>query len=53
MLGLQPVPTVAEVFLWLAYAIPMGAYVLWPQRRPTVRERSTSPVGTAPSTTTA
>jgi high-affinity iron transporter len=53
MLGLQPVPTVAEVILWLAYAIPMGAYVLWPQRRPTVRERSTSPVGTAPSTTTA
>jgi high-affinity iron transporter len=33
MLGLQPVPTVAEVLVWLAYAIPMGAYVLWPQRR--------------------
>jgi high-affinity iron transporter len=33
MLGLQPVPTVAEVVIWLAYAIPMGAYVLWPQRR--------------------
>jgi high-affinity iron transporter len=32
MLGLQPVPTVAEVFVWLAYAVPMGAYVLWPQR---------------------
>jgi high-affinity iron transporter len=32
MLGLRPVPTVAEVFVWLAYAVPMGAYVLWPQR---------------------
>jgi high-affinity iron transporter len=30
MLGVQPVPTVAEVVLWLAYAIPMGFYVLWP-----------------------
>ncbi len=33
MLGLQPVPTVAEVTLWLAYAIPMSVYVLWPQGR--------------------
>jgi high-affinity iron transporter len=33
MLGLQPVPTVAEVLAWIAYAVPMGAYVLWPQRR--------------------
>jgi high-affinity iron transporter len=32
MLGLQPVPTEAEIAVWLAYAIPMGAYVLWPQR---------------------
>ena len=32
VLGLQPVPTVAEVTAWLLYAIPMGAYVLWPQR---------------------
>ena len=31
--GLQPVPTVAEILVWLAYAIPMGAYVLWPQPR--------------------
>jgi high-affinity iron transporter len=35
MLGLQPVPNVAEVLVWLAYAIPMGAYVLWPQPRRT------------------
>jgi high-affinity iron transporter len=32
MLGLQPTPTVAEVFAWLVYAVPMGLYVLWPQR---------------------
>lgn len=35
MLGLQPVPTVAEIGAWLLFAIPMGLYVLWPQpRRP-------------------
>lgn len=33
MLGLQPVPTVGEVFAWLLYAVPMGLYVLWPQRQ--------------------
>jgi high-affinity iron transporter len=32
VLGLQPVPTVAEVLAWLLYAVPMGAYVLWPHR---------------------
>jgi high-affinity iron transporter len=35
MLGLQPNPTVGEATAYLLYAIPMGAYVLWPQRRPT------------------
>jgi high-affinity iron transporter len=43
MLGLQAVPTVAEVFLWLAYAIPMGAYVLWPQRPARGRETASAP----------
>jgi high-affinity iron transporter len=43
MLGLQPVPTVAEVALWLAYAVPMGAYVLWPQR-PRRRTTAGAPV---------
>jgi high-affinity iron transporter len=38
MLGLQPVPTVAEVIVWLAYAVPMTAYVLWPPRRRVRRE---------------
>jgi high-affinity iron transporter len=32
MLGLQPVPTYAELAAWLAFAIPMCAYVLWPHR---------------------
>jgi high-affinity iron transporter len=31
MLGLQPVPTVAELTLWVVYAVVMSAYVLWPQ----------------------
>jgi high-affinity iron transporter len=31
MLGLQPRPTVAEVGIYLIYAIPMLLYVLWPQ----------------------
>ncbi len=31
MLGLQPMPTVIEAILYLAYAIPVAAYVLWPQ----------------------
>lgn len=38
MLGLQPVPTLAEVSLWLAYALPMGLYVLWPASRPRARQ---------------
>jgi high-affinity iron transporter len=31
MFGLQPEPTFGEIFVWLAYAIPMTAFVLWPQ----------------------
>ena len=37
VLGLQPVPTVAEVLAWVLYAVPMGVYVLWPQRTRPVR----------------
>ncbi len=48
LLGLYPFPSVAEVVVWLAYAIPMLAYVLWPQRS-RARDRSTTPVQ-APST---
>jgi high-affinity iron transporter len=32
MFGLQPVPTVAEVFVWLAYVVPMTIYILKPAR---------------------
>jgi len=42
LLGLYPYPSVAEVVVWLAYAIPMLVYVLWPQRRP-VRDSHRSP----------
>ena len=32
MLGLQPQPTEVEVLVYLLYAIPMGLYVVWPDR---------------------
>jgi high-affinity iron transporter len=32
MLGLQPTPTVGETLIYLLYAIPMTAYVLWPNQ---------------------
>src|SRR3954464_3123360 len=32
MLGLQPQPTVIEAVGYLAYAVPMALYVLWPSR---------------------
>ena len=41
LLGFQPVPTVAELAVWLLYAVPMSIYVLWPQRP---RTQSTPPV---------
>ncbi len=44
MLGLQPIPTVGEVGVWLLYAIPMGLYVLWPQRRRLQTDARPSPV---------
>ena len=37
MFGFQPTPTVAELLIWLAYAVPMAAYVVWPQGRPSPR----------------
>jgi high-affinity iron transporter len=36
LFGFQAVPTVAELGIWMLYAVPMSAYVLWPQR-PTLR----------------
>ena len=46
MLGVQPVPTVAEVVAWIAYAIPMGLYVMWPHDRGPARSRAA--VATSP-----
>jgi high-affinity iron transporter len=38
MLGLQPKPVTIEAIVYLAYAVPMTLYVLWPQRfRPSRR----------------
>jgi high-affinity iron transporter len=47
MLGLHAVPTVAEVTVWLLYAIPMGLYVLWPQRSGPVPDRRAVPSATS------
>jgi len=47
MLGLRPEPTVGELLGWLLYLVPVGLYVLWPdRRRPTPRRRQ----ATRPST---
>jgi high-affinity iron transporter len=46
MLGLQPVPTVAEIALWCAYVIPMSLYVLWPHGA-AVSKRSSRTAATA------
>src|ERR1700753_2853320 len=31
MLGLRPAPTQIEAFVYLAYAVPMALFVLWPR----------------------
>ncbi len=53
MLGLQPSPTVIEVTVYLAYAVPMTVFVLWPQgMRPWRRRERVSTrgrIGTAES----
>ncbi len=50
MLGLQSTMTQAEVFAYLAYLIPMLAYVLWPEawRLGAVRRRTLSRGAAAP-----
>ena len=47
VLGLQPVPTVAEVLAWLLYAVPMCTYVLWPH--PPTPARTMPATSPAPS----
>lgn len=52
MLGLQSVMTEAEVFAYLAYLIPMLAYVLWPSswRLSALRKRTAPGGARAPGT---
>ncbi|MDX6666610.1 MAG: high-affinity iron transporter, partial [Solirubrobacteraceae bacterium] len=40
ILGLQPKPTVSEALGWLLYAVPLLAFVLWPDRRRRIRGRA-------------
>ena len=49
MLGLQPTPTAIEALVYLGYALPMAAFVLWPQslRWPRRRVPAGRPVGAA------
>ena len=46
-LGIQPVPTWAEVVAWVLYAVPMSVYVLWPHRFGPRPQRVAEPVPTA------
>jgi high-affinity iron transporter len=42
MFGLQPVPSVAEVVLWVTYAVVMTLYILLPAKTPTADRRPVS-----------
>jgi high-affinity iron transporter len=54
MLGLQPQPVVIEVIVYVAYAVPMALYVLWPDRfRPWRRVRRPKATTRAPAQTAA
>jgi high-affinity iron transporter len=46
VLGFQPKPVAIEVVAWLAYAVPMGLYVLWPtlhRRKPVATKAAPAP----------
>jgi high-affinity iron transporter len=56
MLGLQPTPTTIEVLVYVAYAVPMVLYVVWPDRlrrrrrdREKVETRRGAPAGSPAS----
>jgi high-affinity iron transporter len=56
MLGLQPKPVTIEVIVYLAYAIPMVLYVLWPDKmrpRRRARARAAKPAGARAAQTAA
>ena len=46
VLGLQPQPVVAEVMVWLLYAVPMLTFIAWPRHaaRPAVKPLSVGAV---------
>jgi high-affinity iron transporter len=50
MLGIQPYPVTVEVVAWLLYLVPLLAYLLWPQRRPTRRAAGAAGPSSVPST---
>jgi high-affinity iron transporter len=54
MLGLQPQPTAVEVLVYLAFAVPMGLYVIWPDRwrpgRPLLSLRRSGPTAVTTQT---
>jgi high-affinity iron transporter len=53
MLGLQPEPTVAEALAYVLYAVPMAAYVLWPDRWRLRRRPATAQGSPGPAESTA
>jgi high-affinity iron transporter len=50
MLGLRPEPTVGETLGWLLYLVPVGLYVLWPDRRRGAPRRRPASVTTVEGT---
>jgi high-affinity iron transporter len=50
MLGLRPEPTVGEALGWLLYLVPVGLYVLWPDRRRPAPARRATPMTTVEGT---
>jgi high-affinity iron transporter len=56
MLGLQPKPVVIEAIVYVAYAVPMALYVIWPDRlrgRRQVKRRQPPKAKTTPAQTAA
>jgi high-affinity iron transporter len=50
MLGLRPEPTVGEALGWLLYLVPVGLYVLWPDRWRAAPRQPRTPVTTVEGT---
>jgi high-affinity iron transporter len=52
MFGVQPQPTIGELLVWVAFAVPMLAYVWRPPRRPGPRPLAASAAEPVPSSVT-